>query len=106
MRNNNCQEHNFSMEFLLLRCNKPFHFCSKNTNITFPPINFQNKRHVNMNRTFQVIWLLWSCLVSLILIPFALTKWLTEIFVDCNRFNKGELNEVRILNGPFKKIQE
>ena len=43
-----------------------------------------------MNRTFQVIGLLRSCLVSLILTPFILTKWLTQIFVDCNRFDKGE----------------
>ena len=43
-----------------------------------------------------------SCLVSLILTPFARTKWLAQIFVDCNRFNKGELNEV--LNGPFNPI--
>ena len=28
--------------------------------------------------------------------PFVLAKWLTQIFVDCNRFNKGELYEVRI----------
>ena len=28
-------------------------------------------------------------------------KWLTQIFVDCNRFNKGELNEV--LSGPLKE---
>ena len=35
------------MEFLLLRCNKPFHFCSKDTHITFLLINFYNKRHVN-----------------------------------------------------------
>ena len=28
-------------------------------------------------------------------------KWLTQIFVDCNRFNKGESNEV--LNGPLKE---
>ena len=48
-----------------------------------------------MNLTFQVAGLLWSCLVALILTPFALTKWLTQIFVDCNRFNKGEVNEVR-----------
>ena len=35
---------------------------------------------------------------------FARTKWFTKIFVDCNRFNKGELNKV--LNGPLKKMQE
>ena len=28
--------------------------------------------------------------------PFALTMWLTQVFVDCNRFNKGEINEARI----------
>ena len=49
-----------------------------------------------MNCTFQVIGLLRSCLVSLILTPFALTKRLTQIFVVCNIFNKGEINEVRI----------
>ena len=27
---------------------------------------------------------------------FALTKWLTQIFVDFNRFNKGETNQVGI----------
>ena len=27
----NYQEYDFSMEFLLLRCNKPFHFSSKDT---------------------------------------------------------------------------
>ena len=37
--------------------------------------------------------------------PFALTKWLTQIFVDCNRFDKGEINEVRI-EWTLKRIQE
>ena len=49
-----------------------------------------------MNCTFQVIGLLRSCLVSLIPMPFVLTKWLTQIFVDCSRFNKSEINEVPI----------
>ena len=40
MMNNNCQEYDFSMESLLLRCNKPFHFCPKDTQITFLHINF------------------------------------------------------------------
>ena len=57
-----------------------------------------------MNQTFQVIGLFWSCLVSLILTPVALTKWLTQISVDCNRFNKGEINEVRI-EWTLKRIQ-
>ena len=35
-------------------------------------------------------------MVSLILTPFALTMWLTQDFVDCNKFNKGEIDEVRI----------
>ena len=48
MMNNNCQEYDFNMESLLLRCNKPFHFCSKDTHITFLLINFQNKRHVKV----------------------------------------------------------
>ena len=34
-----------------------------------------------------------------------ITKWLTQIFVDCNRFNKGEINEVRI-EWTVKRIQE
>ena len=29
--NNNCQKHDFSMESSLLRCDEPFHFCSKDT---------------------------------------------------------------------------
>ena len=62
----------------------------------FLPINFSNKRHVNMNGIFQVIGLLRSCLVLLILTPFALSKWLTQIFVYCNRFDKGGINEVFI----------
>ena len=33
MINNNCQEYECSMESLLLRCNKAFHFCSKDTPI-------------------------------------------------------------------------
>ena len=45
---------------------------------------------------FEMKGLLWSCLVSLILTPFSLTKWLTQIFVDCDRFNKGEIYEVCI----------
>ena len=40
MMNNNCQEYDFSMEYLLLRYNKPFHFCSKDTHIKFLLINF------------------------------------------------------------------
>ena len=49
-----------------------------------------------MNCTFQVRGLLRSCLVSLILTPFVFTKWLTQIFIDWSRFNKGGINEVRI----------
>ena len=52
-----------------------------------------------MNLNFQLIEFLRSCLVSLILTPFARTKWLTQIFVDCNRLNS--LNEV--LNEPLKE---
>ena len=58
-----------------------------------------------MKRTFQVIGSLWSCLVSLILTPFALTKWFTEIFADCNRFSKGDINGVCI-EWTLKRIQE
>ena len=83
MMNNNCHEYKLSMEFLLLCCNKPFHFCSQDTYITFLLINIQNKRHVNMNRAFQVIGLLQSSLVLFILTPSALTEWLTQITVDC-----------------------
>ena len=35
MNNNNCQEYDSGMESLLLRYNKPFHFCSKGAHITF-----------------------------------------------------------------------
>ena len=35
MMNNNCHEYDFSMEFLLLSCNKEFNFCSQDTHITF-----------------------------------------------------------------------
>ena len=41
MMNNDCQEYNFSIESLLLCCNKPFHFCSKDTHIMFLLINFK-----------------------------------------------------------------
>ena len=58
-----------------------------------------------MNCIFQVIGLLRSCRVSLILTPFALTKWLTQIFVVCNKFNKGVINEVHI-KWTLKRIQE
>ena len=47
-----------------------------------------------MNRTFQIIGLLRSWLGKFILTPFVLTKWLTRIFVDCNRFDKVEINKV------------
>ena len=40
--NNNCQEYDYRMESLLLSCNKPVHFCSKNTHIKFLLSNFQN----------------------------------------------------------------
>ena len=49
-----------------------------------------------MNGTFQVIGLIRSCLVSLILTPCALTKWLTQFFVDCNRFDKDKIKEICI----------
>ena len=63
MMNNDCHEYDSGMWFLLLCFNKTCHFCSKDTHITFLLINFLNKRHVNMNRIFQVIRLLRSCLV-------------------------------------------
>ena len=58
-----------------------------------------------MNSTSKVIGLLQSCLVLLILTPFVPTKWLTQIFIDCSRFNKGEINDVRV-KWTFKGIQE
>ena len=58
-----------------------------------------------MNLILQVIGLLRSCLVLLNLTPFALSKWLKQIFVTCNRFNKGEINQVRI-KLTLKRIQE
>ena len=38
--NNNCQEYDFGIESLLLRSNKPFHFCPNDTHIIFFLINF------------------------------------------------------------------
>ena len=40
-----------------------------------------------------------------IITPFALTKWLTQIFVVCNIFSKGETNEVHI-KWTLKGIQQ
>ena len=57
---NNYQEYDSSIESLLPHCNKPFHFCSKDTHFL---------------STFKIIGLLRSCLVSLM--SFVLTKWLT-----------------------------
>ena len=65
---------------------------------------FVQRKH-DMNRTFIVIGLLWSSLFSSIVTPFAPTKWLTQIFADCNRFNKCEINEVRI-ELTLKRIQD
>ena len=36
---------------------------------------------------------------------FALIKWLIQIFVDCNRLNKGEINKV-CNEWPLKRIHE
>ena len=84
--NNNCQECNFSMESLFPLCNKPFHFCSKDTNITFLPVNFQNKKHVNSNFSSNGVALVMSSFTN----SYAFcSKWLTQIFVDCNRLKKG-----------------
>ena len=50
-----------------------------------------------MNRTFQKIGLLRSSLVSLIVMLFVPTiKWITKIFVDCNRSDKGGINKLRM----------
>ena len=73
MMNNNCQEYDFSMESLILRCNKPFALLFKEYTHNVPFNQLLNKRHVDMNYTFQAIGLLQSCLVSLILTPFALS---------------------------------
>ena len=43
--NNNCQGYDFSMESLLLHCNKPFHFYLKDTQITFH--HLLKKRHID-----------------------------------------------------------
>ena len=53
MMGNNFQEYDYGMEYLLLIYNKPFHFCSKNTYMTFLLISFQNKGHVDMNQTIN-----------------------------------------------------
>ena len=41
MVNDNFQEYDYSMESLLLSCNEPFHFCSKNTHVKFLLSNFK-----------------------------------------------------------------
>ena len=51
-----------------------------------------NRSHLLQNDSNRVASV---CLVSLILKPFDVTNLLTKIFVDNNRFNKGERNEVR-----------
>ena len=33
------------------------------------------------------------------------SKWFTQIFVDCNRFNKSEIEEV-LIEWTLKRIQE
>ena len=48
MMNSNCQECDFSMESLLLRCNKTFHFCSD----LFRKLNFSSKRVVLVMSSF------------------------------------------------------
>ena len=65
--NDDLEVYDCIMESLLLNFDKSFHFCSKDT-------------QVNMNRTFQIIGLLLSCLVS----DAFCFKWLTQTFVDCN----------------------
>ena len=54
MMDNNFQEYDYGMEYFLLIYNKPFHFCSKNTYMTFLLISFQNKGHINMNQTIKL----------------------------------------------------
>ena len=103
MINNNFHECDLSTEFLLLRCNKPFHFCSKDTHKTFLLMNFKNKRHINMNQTLRNK-------VASVMFGFTYSygfcsKWLTPVFVDCNRFNKSEINEVHS-EWTLKRIQE
>ena len=49
MMNSNCQEYDFSMESLLLRCNKKtFHFCSD----LFRKMNFSSNRIVLVMSSF------------------------------------------------------
>ena len=72
---NNCQGYDFGMESLLLSCNKPFHFCSKSTTQRFFQSTFKIKGTLTWTELFEQM---------------------NQIFLDCNRFNKGEINEVRI----------
>ena len=44
MINSNCQEYDFNMEYLLLSCNKPFHFSSKDTHINEVRIEWTVRR--------------------------------------------------------------
>ena len=48
--------------------------------------------------------LLQSCLVYSVLTPLPLTKWLTQIFANCNRFNNDKINEIHI-EWTLKTIQ-
>ena len=73
MINNNCQEYILVWNLYFLVCNKPFKFLFRGLTHNVPSnLNFSSNSVIMM---------------SLILPPFALTKWLTKIFVDCNRFN-------------------
>ena len=58
-----------------------------------------------MNWNFSSNSFALSCLVSPILTPLALSKWLTQIFVVFNIFNKGGINEVHI-ECTLKRMQE
>ena len=83
MMHDNCQEYDCSTEPLLLHSDKQFQFCSNDTHIRFLLI-YLNNRQVNIHRTFQIIGLFLSYLVSVILMLFVVTNWLTQIVVDGN----------------------
>ena len=54
MMNSNWHEYDFSMEFLLPHCNKPFNFCSKDT---FILINFSSNRVASVMFVFIYLFL-------------------------------------------------
>ena len=67
-----------------------------------PSVNRSPTRYTFCNAPFHYPV---QCEHYLIVMPFALTKWLTQIFLDCSRINKGERNK-RHTNKTLTKFIE